>query len=275
VSETLGDRMKAYESMFEGRLMDGLPVLARVDGRAFHTVTRGMRKPYDGDLQGLMGQTTGFLVDEFAASAGYFQSDEISLLWRPSDPQRNGEMLFGGRVQKIASVVASAAAAYFNALFDHLWPDKASLFPHFDARVWQVPTEAEAANYFLWRERDAVRNSILGAAHSMFGPKAVMNKNTSELQDMMVAAGQNWNDFPAVFKRGKFYRRVVEERRLTDEEASRLPEKHEARQYPGLIVKRSRVVAVDCPPLGQVTNKEDFLFRGCAPMVAGDGQLVA
>src|SRR4051794_23880386 len=161
-----GARRKRSEGLTEVRVMPGLPVLARLDGRAFHTFTRGLPRPFDPRLTALMVATTKALVGEFDARVGYTQSDEISLLWQQPSP--NSQLPFGGRVLKLTSVLAATATAYFGRLLpDHL-PEKRDAVPVFDGRVWNVPTQDEAANYFLWREHDATKNSLSMAAQHHF-----------------------------------------------------------------------------------------------------------
>jgi hypothetical protein len=49
--DSLGDRMKAYESLEADHLIDAeVPLVVRLDGRAFSTFTRGMNKPFDARL---------------------------------------------------------------------------------------------------------------------------------------------------------------------------------------------------------------------------------
>lgn len=50
--DLLGDRMKEYESIPKVRLMRKTPAIIRIDGKAFHSFTRGMVKPFDVILMG-------------------------------------------------------------------------------------------------------------------------------------------------------------------------------------------------------------------------------
>jgi tRNA(His) 5'-end guanylyltransferase len=136
----------------------------------------------------------------------------------------------------------------------------------FDCRVWSVPNEDEGANYFLWRERDATKNSISMAAQSMFSHTALQNKNGTEQMEMLFQAGTNWNHYPAFFKRGTYVRREVVKRPLTAAERAKLPAKHAVTLDPTLEVIRNHVVALDMPPIGQLLNKKDFLFRSIEPL---------
>jgi tRNA(His) 5'-end guanylyltransferase len=265
---SFGDRMKLFEGIEADRmLIPLLPVMARLDGRAFHTFCRGLRKPYDPRMTRLMAATTRFLVEETNALVGYCQSDEISLMWHTSDMK--SQILFNGRTQKLVSILASLATAKFNQLLPEHLPERAGHLPLFDCRVWNVPTKVEAANTFLWRENDATRNSILAAGQAHFSHRELQGKDTSEVQEMLWSQKQvNWNDYPASFRRGIFVQRRMSRRKFTCEEIENLPQKHEARANPDLMVERWSHVEMDMPPFGQVVNRVAVLFDGAVPEVA-------
>ena len=46
-NDSLSDRIKGYENISRIYLPRRLPVIIRVDGRAFHTFTKGFQKPFD------------------------------------------------------------------------------------------------------------------------------------------------------------------------------------------------------------------------------------
>lgn len=262
----LGDRMKAYESQYTShRLMPLVPLCARMDGKAFHTFTRGLERPFDAGFSALMAETTRHLVAETNARCGYTQSDEISLVWYEEDPDTM--FPFGGKLLKMTSVLASMTTSYFGRRLAEYLPAKADRLPLFDARVWSLPNLTEAVNYLHWRERDATRNSILMAAHTVYSPAQMHKKNTSELQDMMHAKGINWQNYPSAFKRGTFVQRRAVERPFTAEELDKLPPKHEARANPGLVIRRQDVVMLELPPLSKVTNRREVLFAGAEPVM--------
>ena len=51
LNDDLGTRMKEYyEAVPKTKLMRRMPVALRLDGRAFHTFTRGFQKPFDAVL---------------------------------------------------------------------------------------------------------------------------------------------------------------------------------------------------------------------------------
>lgn len=262
--DKLGDRMKLYEQMEAGRkLMPGLPICVRVDGRAFHTFTRGMKRPYDKDMSAAMIETMKFLVEQTDACIGYVQSDEISLVL--SDIKAP---MFDGKIAKLNSVIASMATAKFNEVIHKSYPNKPLAF--FDCRCWNVPSRTEAVNNILWREFDATKNSISMAARSVYSDAQLLGKNGSEKQDMLMEKGINWNDYPVFFKRGTYARRVVISRKFTDEELNELPEHHEARNNPDLLITRSSIEVIDMPIFTKVMNRNEVVFDGAVPIVAED-----
>lgn len=223
-TDSLGDRMKGYEAASTGRrAFRGQPIIARLDGKSFHTFTRGLKRPYDERLTKLMVSTTRYLVDVHNASVGYTQSDEITLAWYlPSDSA--SEYPYAGRFQKMESLMAAQASAFFNQNMVDFLPEKVGLMPVFDARVFVVPNLVEAYNCILWRQRDAFKNAISMAAQSMFSHKSLQGLNGDQMQErMFTEKGVNFNDFPSFFKRGTFVQRTKVTRLLTDEELNRIP----------------------------------------------------
>jgi tRNA(His) 5'-end guanylyltransferase len=258
-SDTLGDLMKSYEMSMAGvKVMKGIPLLARLDGRSFHSFTKGLTRPYDERLSTCMIETTKYLVEETHANVGYTQSDEISLAWFiPADS--TADYMFDGRVQKLTSILAGLASAKFLRLVMEKIPEKADKIPVFDCRVWQVPTIDLAAQAFLWRELDATKNSISMAAHAYFSHKSLQGLNGSEKQERLWAEkGINWNDYPTFFKRGTYVQRKTFERELTEAERMAIPEKH--RPEPGQKFTRSSIVELELPPAKRVANYADVLF---------------
>ena len=268
--DSLGDRMKWYESRYtEHKLMPMIPVLARCDGRSFSSFTRGLEKPYDERLSRLMIETTKYLVSETNARCGYTQSDEISLTWLTEESESQG--LYGGKLLKLTSVIGAMATAFFNKNLPNYIPEKAHLLPVFDNRVWEVPVMYEAVNCFIWREMDATRNSVTSAARAHFSHKQIQNKNSSELQEMLFQEKQiNWNNYPTFFKRGTYVRRKTVERSMEPQELASLPPKHKAHTDPNFKIVRSSVVAEELPPLTKITNRDDVIFFGAEPQLAGD-----
>lgn len=263
--DDFGDRMKLYENQEAGRkFIPLLPIIARIDGRSFHTFTKGLNRPYDERLTQCMIETTKYLVEETNACIGYTQSDEISLAWYSNDIKST--IWFDGRIAKMTSQLAAQATIKFFTEIQARLPEYASRMPTFDARVWQVPTLTEGSNVFVWREQDAVKNSISMAAQSVYSHKVLMGKNGSQKQDMLMQKGINWNEYPAFFKRGTYVQRRKLERKFTTEELDKLPPKHLARTNPDLVVTRSVIDTMDFQPLTKMTNRNDVIFLGKDPI---------
>lgn len=258
--------MKMYERIEAGRIfIPTLPIIARIDGRSFHSFTKGMDRPFDAALNTMMVETTMHLVRETNACMGYTQSDEITLAWHSTDTK--SQVWFDGKIHKMVSQLAAQATLKFYMLCDEISPYYAQRKPTFDARVWQVPNRTEGANVFLWREWDATKNSISMVAQSMFSHKELHGKDSNAKQAMMLERGRNWNDYPAKFKRGSYVQRQKRMLPFSADELDALPPKHAARTNPDLQVMRSFYEVLNMPPLGTVTNRETVIFEGDGPIV--------
>ncbi len=206
----LGDRMKGYEEATRAVLPRRTHTLIRVDGRAFHTLLRDASKPYDPEVIACMDEVGHQLCDQISGTVFAFtQSDECSVLL--TDFEAPGtQPWFGGNLQKMTSIAASVATATFN---DHYGPCRTGRRAYFDARVFTVPDPVEVANYFLWRQRDCVRNSITMAAQAKFSHRQLHGVGTNEMQELLFAEhGINWNDYPDGCKRGRVTTRQTGER---------------------------------------------------------------
>lgn len=263
MADQMGTRMKEYEKRFTSKLMPHLPICARLDGKTFSKFTKGLGRPFDMKFSTCMLETTKFLVEQSCALVGYTQSDEITLIWYAENP--GTEVFFAGKPQKMISVLASMATLKFNQLIAEHLPQKAHLNPLFDCRVWQVPNKTEGANVFLWRELDAIKNSVSMAAREYYSHKKLMNLGRSDQMELLFQAGINWNDYPTHFKRGTYYCRQEVVRGFTDEERERLPEKHPGKHDPNFKFTRKIVDAMDMPPSQKVRNREDVIFESASP----------
>jgi len=267
--DDLGDRMKMYEMREAGRRCLPLtPILVRLDGKNFSRFTKSLARPFDEGFVRLMWSVTEQLVAETGAKMGYTQSDEISLVLY-SDDMRS-QVFFDGRIQKLCSVLASAATAFFNGSDrDTLLPSKIGTGPAlFDCRVWTVPNKTEAANAILWRERDAYKNAIQSAARSVYSHKECHDKDTGEMIQMLSAKGIEFEThYPAYCQRGTFFQRKTVTRKYTTEEIDRLPLKHDARTNPDLEIRRNEVKRCAMPPFDQVINRVEVIFDGAQFLV--------
>ncbi len=210
--DSLGDRMKSYEKVPSIQLMKRTPVIIRLDGKAFHTYTRGMDRPFDEDLSKVRHQTMKMLVDNVQGCImGYSQSDEISLLLKDWDTFQS-QPWFDNKLQKVVSVVASMCTAYWQQNCDILdsertkgsdkFVGKVALF---DARAFNIPKE-EVVNYFLWRQLDWERNSIQMLAQSQYSHKELQGIGCKELITKLEdERGIIWGNLPSVQKLGESY----------------------------------------------------------------------
>lgn len=271
LADNLGDRMKQYEQCGIPQLIPLLPVLVRVDGRAFHTFTKGLIRPFDEGLHLTMVQTATALIEETNALLAYTQSDEISLLLYTDKPST--QLYFDGKWSKLVSLIASVATLHFQKRCA-TWLDKSFIAkqPMFDCRVWNVPTKEEVANYFLWREQDATRNSISMAAQALYSHNELHGKDSREMQEMMWQKGVNWNDYPPQQKRGTYIQRKVISTPFTADELASLPPKHHAHQNPSLAIERSRIKEVDLPIMSTISNRVEVIFNGAEPLRFSDVQ---
>jgi tRNA(His) 5'-end guanylyltransferase len=218
--DDIGNRMK---SNYEDRTRICLPrrthTIIRIDGKAFHTYTRGLTRPFDDGFIEDMDATAADLCKNIqGAKFAYVQSDEISILLMDFD-KLTTDAWFDNNIQKMASVSASMATRAFNEARLKRFAYEEG--PHtiesctrnmkwgeFDSRVFQIPEWDEVQNYFIWRQQDCVRNSILSVAQSLYSHKEMNGKNTTELQEMIFQKGQNWNDYAPKYKRGRMIIKV-------------------------------------------------------------------
>ena len=245
--DSLGDRMK---EQYENRTRILLPrrtyTIIRVDGKAFHTWTKGMDKPFDTDLMSLMDLVAQTLCEEIqGAKLAYVQSDEISILLTDFESPQT-EAWFNGNMQKMVSISAAIATAKFNdAALDAFQNGGIKKFFNmdlalFDSRVFTISDPIEVENYFIWRQQDASRNSIQMATRAVYSHTECEGKNMKDMHDMLHEKGVNWNDYTAREKRG------------------------------GLIIKRETGVVIDTDP---PFNKTAWLAEG-APIFTQERQVL-
>ena len=188
----LGDRMKAYEEPFRQKLPIRMPAVVRLDGKAFHTLTRGCEKPFDGVLQEALREGTRAVLEEMPARLAYGQSDEVSFLLIDYN-KFDSMQWFDGQVQKIVSVAASIMGAHFTKAYG-----KAG---YFDGRVFVIP-ERDIVNYFIWRQKDCVRNSISACAQAEFSAKQLHGKNSDQMKEMLAGIGKPYDNVDAMWRLG-------------------------------------------------------------------------
>ena len=189
-SQSLADRMKSYEAVYDASLPESTPTILRLDGHTFSKFTAHFNKPFDPRIHDAMVATCKDLLHSYpSATVAYTQSDEITLVF----PE--GVNSFNNRVQKIASLAASLTSVRFNfhlaeaienSALDSTRQKQVLGIAHFDARLFTVPSVEEALNCLLWRCRgDAVRNAVNSFARSLFTTKELQGKKTVEVLEMM------------------------------------------------------------------------------------------
>ena len=207
--DAMGDRLKAYERIeTEKRFRPNSILYVRLDGRSFSKFTKGLTRPYDVRLSRLMQETTAYLVDEYNATIGYTQSDEISLILVND---YDSPTTFNAKIQKLVSSLAASCTAYFNVNLQRLIPEKfgKGALPRFDCRIFEVPNEGEAANAILWREKDAIKNSISMLAQHHFSHNSLQKKSSDVMKDMLkTQKNVIWENEPKFFKSGSYLKRV-------------------------------------------------------------------
>ena len=227
IHDSLGDRMKEYESRNQYYLQKRTPVCIRVDMRAGHTFTRGFARPFDEVFGNAMVRTMEYCAKNIGNCVfAYCQSDEITFIL-VDYAKLETDAWFDYRTDKLCSIAASMATMAFNKYFyegvqDWYWedpfithlklPSKENLKniytkaldrgAMFDARCFNIPKE-EACNLVYWRQLDATRNSIQMVGQANFSHNELQGKSCNMIQDMLhEQRGINWNDYPTRWKRG-------------------------------------------------------------------------
>lgn len=245
IHDELGTRMKEfYESVPKTKLMRRTPVAIRIDGKAFHTFTRGFSKPFDDVLINTMQDTMKYLCENIQGCVlGYTQSDEITLIL--VDYKRlNSSAWFDYEVQKMCSIAASMATMAFNKFFESNvekendsftaeWLDEDTYNPNykntklkdlwrvhnnalkngamFDARCFNIPKE-EVTNLVYWRQLDATRNSIQMVGQANFSHKELQGKSCEKIKEMLTTEKEiSWEDFHPMYKHGSCCIKVTTE----------------------------------------------------------------
>jgi tRNA(His) 5'-end guanylyltransferase len=249
--DALGDKHKKLEGLSESRLIPGIPVIARLDGRAFHTLTRNAEKPFDFAFISSMEETAKALLNEFNSEFAYVQSDEITLGWKSLD-------MFDGRVQKLCSVMAAfASVSFFKSVLQNEY-NTDDIIPTFDCRIWQVPDIETVAENVMWREMDAAKNSISMVASSHFSPKMLHGISTKERKTMLEGIGVHWDLLPSNLKRGSFFKKIKTLKSLTEEELRFIPEMH--RPAEPVLFLRALICRMKWERLTSMVNPADVLF---------------
>jgi tRNA(His) 5'-end guanylyltransferase len=236
-NDNLGDYLKAFEARTTEAKIDAhrYYIYARMDGRAFHTLCRGLGKPYSPEFVQVMKDVTMELCNEFSPAIAYVQSDEISLLWLPLTNEAS-EFQFGGKIHKLLSVLPSFASAAFTTLYQARFFKYPQQIPSFDCRICELPLKEDARKMFWWRMRDAYKNAIGSIAQSQFSDKELHGMNTDARILMLTSKGTQLSDetlYNPSFLYGTAFVRETVTRPPKPEEVSTIPVEH----IPDLITR--------------------------------------
>lgn len=206
--DSLGDRMKGYEHITRSFLIRRMPVIIRLDGKAFHTYTRKCTKPYDPILHTIRWKTLNYLCNNIqGVIIGYSQSDEISLIlkdWLSFTTQP----WFNNNFQKIVSVSASMCTMFWNKTthdYNQLGVTELTSSAMFDSRAFNLPKE-EVVNYLIWRQQDWERNSIQMLAQSYYSQKQMHGLSCDKLRTMVEQEhGIVWGNLAPYKKQGEIW----------------------------------------------------------------------
>ncbi len=196
--KALGDRMKGYEKTFSNKAMRRTPLVIRVDGKAFHTLTKGCDKPFDSRIMNSMIESALEVAKNMQGfKVGYVQSDEATFILTDYDTV-DTDAWFGYKMQKIVSISAAMMSVAFNKFYD---TDKS---PVFDSRAFSIPVD-DVINALLWRAKDWERNSLQMYCQANFSHKQLHGKNKAAMHDMLHDIGKNWTtDLTDMERNGTF-----------------------------------------------------------------------
>ncbi|MFR2774811.1 MAG: tRNA(His) guanylyltransferase Thg1 family protein [Anaerostipes sp.] len=257
-------RMKRYELASKQFLTQRTPVIIRIDGKNFHTFTKGFDEPFDNIFLSAMRDTMKYLCENIEGCVfGYTQSDEITLVLVDYQTIKT-QSWFGYNVQKLCSVTAGMTTMMFNETMFRIVANNFDTYlmntPYFveknicgyrgiktgvfDARCFNIPKE-DVCNNLIWRQKDCIRNSISRVAHSYFSNKELYKKTQSEMEEMLLKnAGINWNDYPVDLKYGVCcYREECDVVNKDD----------------GAIIKRNKYIIDEHPPV--FSEQRDYVNK--------------
>lgn len=244
VEKQMGDKFKEIEKV--SRTIEYVEntkaIVIRVDGRAFHTFTRNMERPYSSVLEKCREAAATAVVTSLHPTFAYYQSDEISFVWLVDQSKPNSQHPFNGRVDKLISVCASLTSVAFYQEYIKHEPDCNKL-PHFDGRLaGTFDSSEEAMHCVMWRENDAMRNSLQMLAQSLCSHNELQNKNCNAQYTMCNSAGVDWlTAVPVSFRRGVYLRSTRIDVELTECQRNKIPEKY--RPPVGTLVPRTIVTS--------------------------------
>jgi tRNA(His) guanylyltransferase len=271
---SLEEQFQELERLEDQRIPSAQGFVIRLDGRGFSKLTQQLDKPFDADFNRAMKAAAASLFVDFNPLLIHTGSDEISAYF-PAQKGETGEHPFNGRIQKILSVVAGVVSTAFNQVtsgeeFEAKLTDRAV----FDARVVKVTPELAAA-YFVWREQNTKRNSVQMACRTVRSHKAMNGLNQTQQFLALEESGIDWNNYDRMNKRGILLQKQSNQLRLTAQDISQLPERHDLRvaassEGGSVVIVRNEVVELDLPPLASIANLYECLFEKASPELKDD-----
>ena len=184
----LGKRMKGYEDAFRQTALHRVPVMIRVDGRAFHTLTKHFDRPFDRKfMNAMISSAIDVAKDMQGFKAAYIQSDEATFCITDYDTI-NTSAWFNYNIQKMVSISAANMSV---ALSQREYCCTGGVLPIFDSRAFNVPID-DVVNAFLWRAKDWERNSLQMYAQHFFSEKQLRGKHSADIHEMLYGIGKNW-----------------------------------------------------------------------------------
>jgi len=194
MKDSLGDRIKKYESITKHSALPNMPLVVRVDGKAFHTFTRNCIKPFDKYIIGGMLRAAMYTATKMQGfKAAYVQSDEVTFVLTDYDTHQT-DGWFDYELPKIISTSAALMSVSFLDIMKELKPEyiKPNNLPTFDARAFNVPKN-DVINMFLWRALDWKRNSVQMYGQSVFSHKEMQGWNEENIKRMLIHRGFDWD----------------------------------------------------------------------------------
>lgn len=228
IFESLKEKCKYYQSLYDYKLLPNSYVIVHLDGKNFSKVIKNnFELPFDDNFINMMNETTKYLCEnvqnvEFA----YTQSDEITLI---IPDNTTIDLPFKGRICKLQSILASMASTKFNQLYlinkVKAHQDKFETnedicnfiedydLVEFDCKVWSVPTLNDVKAWLIFRQNDCVRNSRQQTAQTYCSYKELLNKDSKEqVNYLKEKTGIDWETFPMDKKYGRIFRKVQVEK---------------------------------------------------------------
>ena len=250
---------KKWENEWTQRLPGDKPWVIRLDGRTFHTWTRGLERPFDDRLRETMVRTAQACATDAHAWHAYTQSDEITLVLLRGDGQMEA---FGGKLQKMVSLLASRASVTFNEEARKLMPEQAEKrgLAVFDARAFAVPDKTSACVALNERAVDCAINAIQSVGQWHYGHKAMLGLGTGEVRRKLEEDGSPMTNWAQKHTGGVAIAKQRVTRRFNEEDLRTLPEKHAAHNNPDLTFGRTETLRIAQPRYDNIEEAMKMVF---------------